>query len=238
VRCSLRKIPFGPVSLIKYASGMSASFVNYQIKSDDQAAVAAASSELVMGRAFVSPPKGGWVTLYDENSEIQDAYEIGRLGSEMSTRLGTVVIAFLVHESSLFVYYLFDNGDLLDEYNSVPPPTSADAEEDQKVRFAGRPEILLQYCPPGTHRGDLEVALLRGDTLIEGGFASSVNAEERLHPLASALRMDDERIMLGFADFDRRKNTITDANAFTKIDARRQRRQGPRRVPPQFPRGG
>jgi hypothetical protein len=215
---------------------MSASFVNYQIKAEDQAAVVAAASELVNGRAYISPSKTGWVTMYDENSEIQDAYEIGRLGSELSARLGTVVIAFLVQESSLFVYYLFDNGDLLDEYNSAPPPASADAEPDQKIRFTGRPEILLQYCAPGTNRSDLEIPLLRGDTLVEGGFASSVNAEERLHPLAAALRIDDLRIMLGFADFDRRKTTIADGSNFQKIDGRKLRRSGPRRVPPPIPR--
>jgi hypothetical protein len=215
---------------------MSASFVNYQVKSDNQAAVVVAASELVNGRAFISPEKNGWVTLYDENSELQDAYEIGRIGSELSARLSTAVIAFLVHESALFVYYLFDNGDLLDEYNSSPPPASAYAEPDQKIRFTGRPEILLNYCTPGTTRADLEIPLLRGDTLAEGGFASSVNAEERLHPLAAALNIDDLRIMLGFADFDRRKTTIADSGTFQKIDGRKLRRSATRRIPPQIPR--
>lgn len=214
---------------------MPASFVNYQIKSEDQPGVVAVASPLVLARAYVSPPQSGWISLYDENSEIQDAYEIGRLGSELSARLNTVVIAFLVHESSLFVYYIFDRGDLLDEYNSAPPVSNADAEPDQKVRFAGRPEILLNYCPPGTNRNDLEIALLRGDTLIEGGFASSVNAEERLHPLAAALRIDDRRIMLGFADFDRRKSGIPDSGSFEKIDGRKFRRSSPRRIPPRIP---
>lgn len=216
---------------------MPASFVNYQIRSDDQSAVVAAAAELVAGRAYVSPPKSGWISLYDENSELQDAHEIGRLGSELSARLATAVFAFLVDESTLFVYYLFENGDLADEYHSAPPPASDAADVDHRHRLSGRPDILLQYCAPSTEQHDLELALMRGDSLIEGGFAASPNAEERLHPLASAMRMDGERIMLGFADFDRRKASIPQAGDFQKIDARRLRRAGAanRRVPPQFP---
>jgi hypothetical protein len=214
---------------------MGAFFVNYQIKSTDQAAVVAAAGELVQGRAYISPPLNGWVTLYDEISENQDAYEIGRLGSEISARLQAAVFAFLVNDSTMFVYYLFDNGDLLDEYNSEAPPTNDAAEPDQRVRFQGRPDILMNYCAPGTHRGDVEVALLRGDSLVEGGFASSVYAEERLHPLAAALQMDDLRTTLGFIDFDRRQARIPDSQSFVKIDGRKLRRPLTRRVPPSIP---
>jgi hypothetical protein len=215
---------------------MGAFFVNYQIRSTDQSKVTTAAAELVQGRAYVSPPKNGWVTLYDETSDAQDAYEIGRLGSELSTKLETVVFAFVVSDSTMFIYYLFDNGDLLDEYNSVPPPTNAAAEPDQKIRFTGRPEILITYCPPGTSRGDLEVALQRGDGLIEGGFAENIYAEERLHPLAAMLQMDDLRTTLGYIDFDRRKLSIPEGPAFTKIDGKKARRPTTRRIPPPIPR--
>ena len=210
-------------------------FVNYQIRSTDQSQVVAAAGELVQRRAYISPPANGWVTLYDENSDSQDAYEIGRIGSELSARLGTVVFAFIVHDSAMFLYYLFDNGDLLDEYNSTPPPNHAEAEEDQRNRFAGRPEILVNYCAPGTSRGDLEVALRRSDSLAEGGFASSVHAEERLHPLAKALQMDDLRTTLGFTDFDRRQISIPQGPDFVKIDGRKMRRPSARRIPPPIP---
>jgi hypothetical protein len=216
---------------------MGAFFVNYQIKSTDQAKVVTAASELVQARAYVSPPKTGWVTLYDEASDQQDAYEIGRLGSELSAKLETVVFAFIVNDSDMFVYYLFDNGDLLDEYNSNPPPTSAAADADQQIRFAGRSEILINYCVPGTSRGDLEVILQRGESLAEGGFASSVYAEERLHPLASALQMDDLRTTLGYRDFDRQQSSMPEGQAFQKIDGKKSRRPTtPRRIPPQIPR--
>jgi hypothetical protein len=215
---------------------MGAFFVNYQIRSEDQTKVVTAAGELVQGRAYISPPKDGWVTVYDETSESQDVYEIGRLGSELSTKLETVVFVFLVSDSTMFVYYLFDNGDLLDEYHSAAPPTNDAADADQKIRFTGRPEILMTYCPPGTNRGDVETALQRGDGLIEGGFAENIYAEERLHPLAAALKMDDLRTTLGYIDFDRRKMSIPENQAFVKIDGKRIRRPIARRIPPQIPR--
>lgn len=213
----------------------SASFVNYQIRSEDSAAVAAAVSELIQARAYVSPAKSGWVSLYEEKSETQDAHEIGRLGMELSARLSTAVIAFLVSESTLFVYYIFENGDLVDEYHSTPPPNNALTEADQRYRFMGRPDELLKFCAPGTQRQDIEQLLLRGDSLMEGGFAKSVNPEERLHPLATALQIDDLRIMLGFSAFDQLKNSIADGASFVKIDTRKIRRAATPRIPPRYP---
>jgi hypothetical protein len=215
---------------------MGVSFVNYQIRSNDQAAVVAAAGQLVQGRAFISPPLNNWVTLYDEASETQDAHEIGRVGSDLSTLLGSVVFAFIVSDSTLLVYYLFDNGDLLDEFHSTPVPTSEHADADQRFRFAGRPEILLNYCVPGTSRSDLEIPLMRSEALVEGGFASTVYAEERLHPLVKLLRMDDQRTTMGFIDFDRRHAAVSDARHYQRIDGRKFRRPVARRVPPPIPR--
>ena len=136
----------------------------------------------------------------------------------------------------MFVYYLFDNGDLLDEYNSTPPPNHDAADADQKNRFQGRPEILMNYSArPGTNRGDIEIALRRGRSLIEGGFAPASHAET-LHPLAQALRMDDLRTTLGYIDFDRRQASIPQGRDFIKIDGRKSRRPTARRIPPQMPR--
>jgi hypothetical protein len=218
---------------------ISSSFVNYQVRSNDAVAVATAVRELILGRAYVSPAKAGWVSVYDEKSETQDAHEIGWLGIELSARLNTAVIAFLVSESTLFVYYLFNDGDLVDEYHSTAPPSNvqAGADEqfaDQKFRFMGRPDELLKLCAPGTQRRDIEQALLRNDSLMEGGFAASLHPEERLHPLATALQIDDLRIMLGFADVDRLKTGIADGDSFVKIDNRKIRRSTSPRIPPRY----
>ncbi len=214
---------------------MSASYVNFHVRSDDQAAVAAAASGLVQGRAYVAPAGGGWVSLYDEIGERQDAYEIGRLAGELSAKLGTAVFAFLVNENTLFVYYLFRGGDLLDEYNSDPAPASEAAGVDPSTWFAGRPELLAEFCPPGTRPADLATVLARDDTQHEVGFASAVRAEQRLRPLAGALRIDPARALRGFHDVDRRLSAIADAAQYLRLDGRPLKNpfRGP--VPPRMP---
>jgi hypothetical protein len=215
---------------------MAASYVNYHVRSDDPAAVAAAAGELVQGRAYVTPAAGGWVTLYDQVSERQDAYEIGRLAGELSVRLATAVFAFVVHDGTLFVYYLFANGDLLDEYNSAPAPAAESAGVDPSTWFAGRPEVLLNYCPPGTRLDRLAAALARDDTLHESGFGSSTGAEQRLRPMAGLLRIDIARATRGFPDVDRRPMPAGEAAPYVRIDGRPMKNpfRGP--IPPRVPR--
>jgi hypothetical protein len=215
---------------------MGSNFVNFQVKSTDAAAVIAAATGLVQARAYVSPVKTGWVTLYDEKCESQDAYEIGRIGEELSLKLNTAVLVILVHDSTLLVYYLFDNSDLLDEYNSNPPPVNPNANTDQRYRFMGRPEILLNYCPAGTPRAQIEKALLRGDALSEGGFATNMFAEERLRPLMSAMQIDETRATSGFNDFERRYAAFPDSSQFTAIGGKPVKPLQIKRIPPQIPR--
>ena len=106
---------------------------------------------------------------------------------------------------------------------------------DQQIRFAGRPDILMNYCMPGTNRGDIEAALLRAESLVEGGFATSMYAEERLQTLATALLIDELRATLGFIDFDHRRIRIPEGRDFQLIDGRKVRRPVMRRVPPPIP---
>jgi hypothetical protein len=222
--------------LATYYQTMGSNFVNYQVRSTDDAAVIAAASALVQGRAYVSPAKTGWVTLYDERSESQNAYEIGRIGEELSLKLNTAVLAIVVNDSTLLVYYLFDNSDLLDEYNSNPLPVNPNANTDQKYRFAGRPEILLNYCPAGTSREQIEKSLRRGNELVEGGFATNIFAEERLGGLTAAMQIDPTRATSGFNDFERRYAAFPDSSKFTAIGGKPVKPLQMRRIPPQIPK--
>ena len=215
---------------------MSASYVNYHVRSEDPAAVAAAAKPLVQGRAYVTPPSGGWVTVYEQISERQDAYEIGRLAGELSVAVDTAVFAFLVNADELFVYYLFERGDLMDEYNSAPAPAAEAARVDPTMWFSGRPELLLNYCVPGTNLETISGALERADVLhTSGGFGSAVRAEQRLRPLAGALRIDIARATRGFADVDRRPGTVAETSTYTRLDGKPLKNpfRGP--VPPRLP---
>lgn len=95
-------------------------FTNYQVRTKDAVACAKAVADLVRSQALVSDAEAGWVSVYDENSESQNEKEMERLAKELSSRLATEVFAFLLHDSDIFVYWLYRKGKLVDRFNSRP----------------------------------------------------------------------------------------------------------------------
>lgn len=103
---------------------MAAQFVNYQVKFDSQADVVKTAEKLSSGKCYVSPPERGWISVYDEMSENYynpNLYEyIVNFASSMSGHLNTSVFAFVVFNGVEFFYFLYKNGDLLDEFCDNP----------------------------------------------------------------------------------------------------------------------
>jgi hypothetical protein len=113
---------------------MGSFYVNYTVRSGDQAGVAKA----LKGRnAFVTPVKDGALVVTDEAAETQDVDAVREAGELLSTGLKTQVLAVLNHDDDMLWYGLFDNGRLTDEYNSAPayfeggddPPSGGDARK-------------------------------------------------------------------------------------------------------------
>jgi hypothetical protein len=100
------------------------SFGSVHVQLDDQPAVERGVRRfvpLLAGRSegsIVTPPRGGWVGVYDELCD-RDPAALRRLARELSDRLGAVTIAFGVEDAVVARYLLFDRGRLLDEYLSV-----------------------------------------------------------------------------------------------------------------------
>lgn len=100
------------------------SFGSVHVQLDDQPAVERGVRRFVpqlAGRtqgSVVTPPRGGWVGVYDELCD-RDPAALRRLARELSDRLGSVTIAFGVEEGAVARYLLYDRGRLLDEYLSV-----------------------------------------------------------------------------------------------------------------------
>ena len=61
-----------------------------------------------------------FTVLYDQGIEDQNAAMIENLSSEISERLACAAFTVLVHDSDVFAYWLYQNGKLIDEYNSDP----------------------------------------------------------------------------------------------------------------------
>jgi hypothetical protein len=124
---------------------MGAFFTNYHVRKADAAACAKALATLISSRALVTDSKNGWTTVYDERSDSQDIEILRGLAKGLSSKLKTVVTAMMVHDSDIFVYLIYENGELIDQFDSKPDyfgPVS----EAQKKEWRGDFAKLLPYA--------------------------------------------------------------------------------------------
>jgi hypothetical protein len=166
--------------------------VNFHFRTTDDRALSEALNRRGVTRYRVVPAKNGWTALYEERASEQDDTRIRDLAGGVSGDLHVAAIAFLVHDSDIACYWLFDNGQLLDEYNSDPdyfgdsdgPPSPS----------GGRPEVLLRYCRPGVRQDDL-AAILAQETVRATTFA-----ERLIERLAKALGIDRNLAIADYRD--------------------------------------
>lgn len=134
----------------------------------------------------VLPAKGGWTSLYEERASQQDEEWMRELAVDLTRDLRAAVIAFMVHDSDIACYWLFENGRLLDEYNSFPDYFDMDdtGGEPSGPR-GGQPEVLLRYCRKGIKGEELASILSQQPTFAEG----------IIEQLAGALGIDPGRAL-------------------------------------------
>jgi hypothetical protein len=88
---------------------------------------------------------------------------------------------------------LFDNGQLLDKYNSDPGYFDSDADGPPSPTGA-RTDVLLRYCRPGVRQDEL-AAILAEDTVRATTFA-----EDLIRRLAKALGIDRNLAIADYRD--------------------------------------
>jgi hypothetical protein len=71
-------------------------------------------------KGFVAKPAGGMMFFFDEESDTQDDEAIRAVGAAVSRSLMSPVFAVLNHDDDILCYWLFESGNLVDEYNSCP----------------------------------------------------------------------------------------------------------------------
>lgn len=170
---------------------MGAFIVNFQVRSTDVSGLISALTSIIQQRAYVSDVKNGWISFYDEIAATQDADEIIRIGSRLSKQVSASVLAFLVHDSDILQYWLFSDGRVEDEYNSVPDYWD-DPTDEERTRLRGRPDTLFQRL--GLPSNGMLAAALHADD------DAYVFAEERLAQVAAAINLDGERSSIDFRD--------------------------------------
>jgi hypothetical protein len=171
--------------------------VNVHIQTDDLEALAEEMRRLEGGDCWVTTAKNGWSSVYEEQASSQDDTWIRELTGRLSDQLQTAAIAFLVHDSDVFCYWLYDRGELIDEFNSFPDYFGAsDSFEDESesdvgsADVKGKPDVLARYCRPPRRPNEVERVLT----------SSEAFAEAQLEKLASLLGIDGARAATDFRD--------------------------------------
>jgi hypothetical protein len=94
-------------------------YVNYTTRGPDREAVAK-SLRAAERKSFVGPTVDGATVFFDAESDTQNEEVIKGLGARASKDLGAPVLAVLNHDDDILAYWLFEAGQVVDEYNSCP----------------------------------------------------------------------------------------------------------------------
>jgi hypothetical protein len=70
--------------------------------------------------AYVSPTQNNFTVIYDKETEDQDAKVLKSLAELLARKFRCVALASLVHDSDVYMYWLYKSGTFLDIYNSFP----------------------------------------------------------------------------------------------------------------------
>jgi hypothetical protein len=116
-----------PVAALEHRLGdeRGPSFGSIHVQTDDVDAVVRGVRQFVPRMpgnsqgSVVSPPRNGWVTVYDELAD-REPEMLRRLARELSDRMGAVVLLLAVEEGEVVRFVLFERGRVMDEYLSVP----------------------------------------------------------------------------------------------------------------------
>jgi hypothetical protein len=166
--------------------------VNAHFRTEDDQALVAALDRRGVDRYHLAPAKNGWTSLYEARASDQDDQRIRNLVGGLSADLEVAAISFLVHDSDIACYWLYDDGRLLDSYNSCPDYFDDDAVDDDAAPSpaGGQPQVLLPYCQDGVQPDEL-AAILTQESLF---------AENIVEQLAEAMGIDVQRALTDYRD--------------------------------------
>lgn len=123
---------------------MGSFITNIHVRDADRNAVIEALRSLGVVPAYVSgSPETTWISVFPEAGDQDDA-ALPEMARALSKALKRPVIAFIVHDSDILLYWLCADGEELDRYNSAPG-YFADEETPPE---GGNPETLAVYCKP------------------------------------------------------------------------------------------
>ncbi len=189
-------------------------YVSFAVRDAEQDAVAAALKK--HGRqVFVSPQQDSFVYFYDAQADEQDVEVIEQLGASISGDLQTAILTTLNHDDDVFMYWLFDRGELVDTYNSFPGYFDSDDDDETEgvLPKGGDAAKLVKTLGANTSAKKVH-EVLRADNETE----DYVFAVDRHIALANLLGLRAEHCYLGYgyvAEGD--ASDIVDRDRFVEV---------------------
>lgn len=176
---------------------MGSFFSNLHLRAKDPASVVPVLRPLLgAGGALISPEHGGWITLYPETTEDQDWSKVLSLSQKLSRRLETAIYGTMVHDSSVFVYSLYEKGRRLDEYSSRPDYFGAVSDEE-RAALDGNPAALLRFCGSEVSETQIDNILKKRGVFLLNPL-NRIFAEGVAKALAACLGIRGNRALSGF----------------------------------------
>jgi hypothetical protein len=96
---------------------MGSFYTNITLRGPDQARVLEALHDR---RCYVAETENSCTVVFDEANDQQNIQEMVEFSQTLSSKFDCVALALLVHDDDILVYFLFGNGELIDQYDSSP----------------------------------------------------------------------------------------------------------------------
>jgi hypothetical protein len=143
--------------------------------------------------ALIAPPDKGCTVVFDAASEDQDIEVLRALAIHLSRACKCPALAVLNHDDDVLVYLLYENGELLDEYNSAPSYFDDEADPGAPPTGGDAQRLSATFGVPG-RASELE-RILRATTAADDGF---VFAMDRHRELTDALGTPSSAVGAGY----------------------------------------
>jgi hypothetical protein len=144
---------------------MGSFYGSVHVRTEDREAVRKVLEQVarkLKARFLLGPVLNGWVAVYPDNNG-QDI----RIPAALAGKVPVDVLYVMVHDDDIFMYSFYQNGELVDQYNSCPDYFDGFGDEgdleaefgEGAVESGGRPEVFRHLLKNDSDLAELEALL-------------------------------------------------------------------------------
>jgi hypothetical protein len=137
--------------------------------------------------AYVSPMQSGCTVIFDKESDLH-IEALCSLATELSTTFHCAAFAVNIHDGDVFYYYLYQSGQLIDDYDSVP---SYFFNEEPQAPIGGDAQKLCEaFHRPEAVAEVIDIFDRARQTVMDDDYSEAHLSGDEIHDvLAQALNL-------------------------------------------------